>query len=66
MYPVLLLVTLLVALLVYLLLVANLLRLALGLLYQLVCSCPGAGQHHQHKLVEIDVAVIVLVSLGKH
>ena len=35
-------------------------------LYQLIGSCPCAGKHHQHKLVEVDVAVIVLVRLGKH
>ena len=43
-----------------------LVQLVVARLYQLIGSRPGAGQHHQHKLVEVDVAIIVLVRLGKH
>ena len=32
----------------------------------MIGSRPGAGQHHQHELVEVDVAVVVLVRLGEH
>ena len=58
------LVMLLVAYLVFHLHLAKLL-VACGL-YQLIGCSPGAWQHHQHKLVEIDVPIIVLVGLSEH